>query len=274
MNYHKRLTLYLALLSIVILCMSIIRLSLWKEDEPRDLPDIVREGILRIAIDYNPQSYYIQGDSVVGFEYRLARMIGEESGLAVELYPEINLQKSLDGLNERQFDIVARPLPVTTQNKQSYNFTEPIRLNRQVLVQRKASYNGGKEPIRNQLDLAQKRLHIIPDESTQLRIKNLSHEIGDTIYTIEEELYGYEQLIILVAKGEVDFAVCNQDIARQMSQTYPEIDIETDISFTQFQSWAVRKESIVLLDSLNSWLGRIQQRPDFQKMLKADKISR
>ena len=41
MNYHKRLTLYLALLSIVILCMSIIRLSLWKEDEPRDLPDIV-----------------------------------------------------------------------------------------------------------------------------------------------------------------------------------------------------------------------------------------
>ena len=101
MNYHKRLTLYLALLSIVILCMSIIRLSLWKEDEPRDLPDIVREGILRIAIDYNPQSYYIQGDSVVGFEYRLARMIGEESGLAVELYPEINLQKSLDGLPQR-----------------------------------------------------------------------------------------------------------------------------------------------------------------------------
>lgn len=274
MNYHKRLTLYLVLLSVVILCMSIIRLSLWKKDEPRDLPDIVREGILRIAIDYNPQSYYIQGDSVVGFEYRLARMIGEESGLAVELYPEINLQKSLDGLNERQFDIVARPLPVTSQNKQSYNFTEPIRLNRQVLVQRKASYNGGKEPIRNQLDLAQKRLHIIPDESTQLRIKNLSHEIGDTIYTIEEELYGYEQLIILVAKGEIDFAVCNQDIARQMSQTYPEIDIETDISFTQFQSWAVRKESVVLLDSLNSWLERIQQRPDFQKMLKADKLSR
>ena len=202
-------------------------------------------------------------------------MIGEESGLAVELYPEINLAKEpgrpeRTAVRHRGHSEIARP----TQNKQSYNFTEPIRLNRQVLVQRKASYNGGKEPIRNQLDLAQKRLHIIPDESTQLRIKNLSHEIGDTIYTIEEELYGYEQLIILVAKGEIDFAVCNQDIARQMSQTYPEIDIETDISFTQFQSWAVRKESIVLLDSLNSWLERIQQRPDFQKMLKADKITR
>lgn len=274
MNYNKKLTLYLALLSIVIFCMYVIRISLLKRDAPRDLAEIEQEGTLRIAIDYNQHSYYIQGDSIVGFEYRLAQAIGKESGLKIELYPEINLQKSLDGLNSRQFDIIARPLPITTQNKQLYSFTDPISLNKQVLVQRKASYNNGKEPIRNQLDLAQKKLHIIPDASTKLRIENLSHEIGDTIYTVEENLYGYEQLIILVAKGEIDFAVCNEDIARNMNKSYPEIDIKTDISFTQFQSWAVRKESVTLLDSLNIWLQRIQNASDFKQILKSDRTSK
>ncbi len=274
MKYNQKLTLYLALLGIVILCMSIIRLYLQKESAPRDLPEIEQEGVLRIVMDYNPQSYYAQGDSMIGFEYRLAQLIGKESGLEVELYPEINLQKSLDGLNNRRFDIIARLLPVTTQNKQLYNFTEPILLNKQVLVQRKAQFNENKEPIRNQLELAQKQLHIIKDAPTALRIKNLSHEIGDTIYTVEEDLYGYEQLIILVAKGEIDFAVCNEDIARKMSEIYPEIDIDTDISFTQFQSWAVRKESAVLLDSLNVWLQRIRNSSDFERILKADGFSR
>lgn len=274
MKYNKKLTVYLALLGIVILSMSIIRLYLQKESAPRDLPEIEQEGVLRIVMDYNPQSYYAQGDSMIGFEYRLAQLIGKESGLEVELYPEINLQKSLDGLNNRRFDIIARLLPVTTQNKQLYNFTEPILLNKQVLVQRKAQFNENKDPIRNQLELAQKQLHIIKDAPTALRIKNLSHEIGDTIYTVEEDLYGYEQLIILVAKGEIDFAVCNEDIARKMSEIYPEIDIDTDISFTQFQSWAIRKESAVLLDSLNVWLQRICNSSEFERILKADGFSR
>jgi membrane-bound lytic murein transglycosylase F len=39
-----------------------------------------------------------------------------------------------------------------------------------------------------------------------------------------------------------------------------EIDVETDISFTQLESWAVRKESPILLDSLDSWLSRYRRR--------------
>ena len=41
-------------------------------------------------------------------------------------------------------------------------------------------------------------------------------------------------------------------------------DIETDISFTQLQSWAVRKTSPILLDSLNSWFRRIREEGTFE----------
>ena len=91
-----------------------------------------------------------------------------------------------------------------------------------------------------------------------LRIRNLGNEIGDTIYIKEVEKYGSEQLIALVAHGDIDYAVCDQQIARMTQKNLPEVDILTDVSFTQLQSWAVRKDSPVLLDSLNSWLQQIK----------------
>ena len=66
------------------------------------------------------------------------------------------------------------------------------------------------------------------------------------------------QLMIMVAKGDIDYAVCDQQIARMTQKKLPEVDILTDVSFTQLQSWAVRKDSPVLLDSLNSWLQQIK----------------
>ena len=107
-------------------------------------------------------------------------------------------------------------------------------------------------------DLAQKTLYIPEDSPALLRLQNLGHEIGDTIYVVEDELYSTEQLMIMVAKGDIDYAVCDQQIARMTQKNLPEVDILTDVSFTQLQSWAVRKDSPVLLDSLNSWLQQIK----------------
>jgi ABC-type amino acid transport substrate-binding protein len=115
-------------------------------------------------------------------------------------------------------------------------------------------------------DLAGKTLYIVSDAPTRLRIHNLSREIGDTIYIQEEKTYGAEQLIMMVATGEIDLAVCDKAIAQQMSKDYPQIDCNTDISFTQFQSWALRKDDSILLDSLNKWISEIQKEDKYKKL--------
>lgn len=99
-----------------------------------------------------------------------------------------------------------------------------------------------------------------------LRIHNLGNEIGDTIYIKEIDKYGSEQLIALVAHGDIDYAVCDESIARIVSDSFPQIDINTDISFTQFYSWGVSKQSPVLLDSLNSWLQSFCNSKEFQSI--------
>lgn len=263
MKVKRHLYIYIGLLVVVVGIMAWLRPK--SEYHPRSFEEIKADGVLRIVTDYTPLSYYLQGDSLTGFDYELARMVGQRSGLAIEITPEVNLSKSIEGLERGQYDIIARQLPVTSEIKEELAFTVPIQLNKQVLVQRKDNPSH-KKLIRNQLDLARETLYIVSDAPTRLRINNLAREIGDTIYIQEEETYGAEQLIMMVATGEIDFAVCDKAIAQQMSKDYPQLDCNTDISFTQFQSWALRKNDSILLDSLNKWITDIQQEDRYKKL--------
>ena len=260
MRSKKLLILYAFLLIVAVVTM----VRLWRLNQrpqeigPRDYPEIKEEGILRMITEYNQSGYFVSGDTVQGFQYELSQAIAKLSGLEVQTHLEMSLAKSFEELSDNKCDVIARNIPITSEMRENYLFTEPIVLNKQVLVQRTAEANNGQAPIRNQLDLAQKTLYIPKDSPALLRLQNLGHEIGDTIYVVEDELYSTEQLMIMVAKSDIDYAVCDQQIARMTQKNLPEVDILTDVSFTQLQSWAVRKDSPVLLDSLNSWLQQIK----------------
>lgn len=266
MRSKKLLTLYCVLLAIALMTMSM----LWMLRKPavRDYPQIAGEGILRLVTDYNPSGYYITGDTIAGFQYELSQAIAEISGLDVQINLEMSLPKSFEALIGQTCDVIARNIPVTSQAKEKYLFTEPVILNKQVLVQRTAKSNEGTQPIRNQLDLADKTLYIPKDSPALLRLQNLAKEIGDTIHVKEDSLYAAEQLIIMVAKGDIDYAVCDQLVASGLQKQYPEIDILTDISFTQLESWAMRKDAPILLDSLNSWFRQIRENGLFDQIYK------
>lgn len=262
MKKHKKLLiLYILLLAIVLVWMA----SLWHQKSPqslsnRDYAEIHKEGVLRVITEYSPTGYFIEGDTIRGFQYELCQAIAEISGLEVQLLLEMNLEKSFIALESQEVDVIARNIPITAENKTDFLFTEPILLNKQVLVQRTEKANEGIKPIRNQLLLGGMTLYVPKDSPALLRIRNLEHEIGDTIYVIENDLYSDEQLIAMVANRDIDFAVCDQQNAEQMHKQYPEIDIQTDISFTQLQSWATRRNSPALRDSLNVWLKELKER--------------
>ena len=271
MKSRKLIGVYAGLLIIAVATMIMLwRLKTMPKAEilPRDYPEIKQEGILRMVTEYNQSGYYVAGDTIEGFQYELSQEIAKLSGLEVQTHLEMSLAESFQELEENKCDIIARNIPITSDIKEEYLFTEPIVLNKQVLVQRTEEANKGIKPLRNQLDLAGKTLSIPKDSPARLRLQNLGHEIGDTIYVVEDELYSGEQLAIMVAKGDIDYAVCDQQIATLSQKQLPEIDIKTDISFTQLQSWAVRKDSPILLDSLNSWLDQIRKNGTFDKIYK------
>ena len=235
---------------------------------PRDYAAIAKEGILRIATEYNSISFYVDGDTVSGFHYELIEAFARDKGLQAEIMPLMSFEERLKGLAEGRFDVIAFGILATSELKDSLLLTTPIVLNKQVLVQRKATEESDSLYIHSQLDLAQRTLHVVKGSPSILRIQNLGNEIGDTIYIKEIEKYGPEQLISLVAHGDIDYAVCDESIAQAAADSLPQIDINTAISFTQFYSWAVSKQSPVLLDSLNTWLDKFQKEAEYQKIYK------
>lgn len=257
MKTKKLLTIYFVLLLIVMAAMT----YLWANGDihigERDYPEIREEGVLRIVTEYNKAGYYVAGDTIEGFQYELCQAISDISGLEVQISLGTRLSESFRQLEDGKYDIIAQNIPITSDRKDDFLFTDPIVLNKQVLVQR--ADNDSIPLIRTQLDLGKKQVYIPEGSPALLRIHNLEDEIGDSIYIIEEETYSEEQLIVMVAKGDIDYAVCDQQLAKTYQKIYPQIDIDTDISFTQLQSWVVRKEAPILLDSLNSWLSQIKK---------------
>lgn len=267
MKSKKLLYLYAFLLCVVIMVMMVLRKN---EDRSqpvvRDYLQIVASGELNVATGYHPIGYYVSGDSVVGFQYELIRVLGEEWGLQVNIFLGNNLDENLKGLLSGKYDMVAQNIPVTIHLRDSFAFTEPLVLNKQVLVQRKAAFNNGMEPIRQHLELAKKTIYVPQNSPFILRLENLSQEIGDTIYIEQDDTYEAEQLVMMVASGEIDFTVCDEKLAERMAERMPEIDIDTDISFTQLEAWVVRKDSPILLDSLNAWLSRFRETEKFRQL--------
>lgn len=235
---------------------------------PRDYAAIAKEGILRVATEYNSISFYVDGDTISGFHYELIQAFARDKRLKAEITPVMSFEERLKGLSEGRYDVIAYGILATSKLKDSLLLTSPIVLNKQVLVQRKENGENDSLYIRNQLDLARRTLHVVKGSPSILRIQNLGNEIGDTIYIKEIEKYGPEQLISLVAHGDIDYAVCDESIARAVADSLSQIDINTAISFTQISSWAVSKQSPVLLDSLNTWLDKFQKKSEYQKIYK------
>jgi membrane-bound lytic murein transglycosylase F len=78
-------------------------------------------------------------------------------------------------------------------------------------------------------------------------------EIGDTIFISEVEQIE-EELFDAVAKGVIDYTVCDDLDATLNGRYYSNIDSKTPISFNQKAAWAVNLHAAALCDSLNFFL--------------------
>ena len=146
MKSRKLIGVYTGLLIIAVATMIMLwRLKTMPKAEvfPRDYPEIKEEGILRLVTEYNQSGYYVAGDTIEGFQYELSQAIAQLSGLEIQIFLEMSLAESFDMLEENNCDAVARNIPITSEIKEKYLFTEPIVLDKQVLIQRTEAANNG-----------------------------------------------------------------------------------------------------------------------------------
>ena len=226
--------------------------------QPRDYAEICQSKVLRAVTEYNAVSYHVAQDTFIGFDYEMLQAFAKQQGLRLEVTPEMGFEKRIADVISGRYDILATGTSINSLLKDTLSFTHPLMRSKLILAQRK-----GKETdstyISNQLQLAHKTVYIIKGSPAAQRIHHLIAEIADTIYTEQVEDYGTEQLLAMVAEGDIDYAVCDESIARKSMHLFPNLDIHTDIGFTQLYAWGVNKHATALLDTLNRWLDHFTQ---------------
>ena len=244
--------LYAVLLAVVVACM--VALSLC--DRPTLAAGSRPSGgdTLDIAIEYSPVTYYTYDDTLGGYNYDLLRLMSEKTGCPMKFHPVVTLEKALKGIENGLYDVVVAQFPMTAGDTARFAFTDPIYIDQQVLVQQR-----GRHAIHSQLELAGDTVWVVKGSPMVGRIASLSREIGDTIYTHVDDVYGPEQLMMMVSAGEIRYAVVNRSIARAMASRLPNLDRSVAISLSQFQSWMVDKERQSLCDSLNQWHNMVKR---------------
>lgn len=265
---HGNAGILIALLTVAIACMyALHRCSTSSPVQQPATAGTHHSGgdTLDIAIAYSPTFYYKRGDSLVGFHYELLHTIALRSKRPMKFHPIVTLASALQALNKGYYDLVAAEYPVTSENKARFLFTDPVMLDKQVLVQRVLP--SGQVAIKSQLDLAGDTVWVVSGSPMADRVAGLSREIGDTIVVASDRQYGPEQLFLKVASGEVKYAVVNESIARALARSYRgKVDVGTAISFTQFQCWVLRAGNRSLQAFFNSWLRRLKASGDYDRL--------
>ncbi len=267
----KRNIIYAAIAVVCIIALIAILRSFNADNtgkyHPRSYQDIINSGVIHTTTEYNSIGFHVENDTIAGFHYELIQKFAKSKGLKVEIIPSMNLHEQIEGLNTGKYDIIASSMLITTEQKDSVLlFTQPILHNRQILVQRKPSENADSTYIKDILELGKKTVYIPQGSPAYYRIQNLATEIADTIYIKEIPKYSTEQLMSLVAHSDIDYAICEESIAKGIISQYPQLDINTAISFNQFYGWGVNKESTELRDSINKWLEKYMQTKDFSQL--------
>lgn len=230
-----------------------------------DFSEIKSRGTLNAGVSTNSTDYFVYRGKPMGFQLELLQSFTHQYGLELNIIVENDLIKSTEYLKNREIDILAQSLTVTPERDKLYEFTRPIAHTRQVLIQKRNPADS-IEFISNQLDLAGKTVHIQKGGAAYDRLANLSEEIADTIYIKEVDSLEMEEIIRLVANGDIAYAVCDENVALINKKFYNNIDISTPVSFPQKLAWAVREESTDLKDSIDLWLKQFKKTASYKHL--------
>lgn len=236
-----------------------------------DLDSIVNSGVLRVITTYSPTGYFLYKGETMGFEYEMFKRLADHLQISLEIVLAKNVDSVIPMLNRGDGDIIALGYTITSDRKEDVSFTDPYMITHQSLIQkkpdnwRKMTRDDIKDAMATDIiDLINDTVSVRQNSSYYLRLKELSNELGDSIFI--DVLSGEtsdEQIIKMVSEGDIKYSIIDNHKASIHKSYFPNIDIETPVSLSQRIAWAVRKTSPDLLAIINEGLTVIKRKPDY-----------
>jgi membrane-bound lytic murein transglycosylase F len=230
------------------------------------IEEINKSGSIIVCGEADDFSFYTEKGNIKGFHYSLAKSFADYLGVKLTYIRENNFSERLKMLVSGKCDIITGAIPVTSSLKSKMDFSFPIYKSRLILVQKKVNIKNNI--ALDHLKLFNNPLNVLESSPFITRLHNLSSETGDSINIRELSLTGNEQLINFVSKGLIEYAACDEKIAKRYLDKFKNIDIYTALGFNQFIAWGVKKDNYELLVSINKFIEEYKKSSGFTELSK------
>ena len=255
----------LFLLILGVFCLSCGKMS--KREYVYDFPQILQNDTLRVLTLNTSTSYFIYRDQQMGYHYDLISDFCRYHGIIPLIIVADNPDDMVNMLHNGEGDVIAYNLPITNKMRNSFLYAGFNQITHQVLVQRVQQVDSMLTDV---VELIGREVTVIDHSKHLDRIENLNSELGGGIIIdiADSNSLVTEDLIRMVSRGEIEYTISDDDLAK-LNQTYfRNLDVHLPISFDQRSSWMVKKSSTILADSLNSWFERTKSEPSYLRIEK------
>ena len=224
------------------------------------LPDTLIVGTL-----YSPTSYFYYKEDTMGYEYERICNFARDKKLATRFVIAHNMEAAIAMLDSGTIDVIAYEIPVTAEYRNRVLSCGIENITHQILVQPRSD-----TMVTDVTQLIGRDVYVERNSKYEARLRNLDDELGGgiRIHTVEEDTLIADDLVEMVANGELPLTIVDSDIARLNRTYYNNIDISLEVSFPQRSAWAVKKGNQWLADTITAWARGEQAKPAYKLILK------
>lgn len=213
-----------------------------------ELPDT-----LKVVTLYGPTSLFDYRGELMGIDYENAKRFADDQNMEISVKTADNIRDLIDILEKGEAHLAAYPIPIIAEYNDKVIHCGHKEVSRQVIVQR-----SGDNTIKDVTGLIGKEIFVENESKYHFRLNNLNEELGGGIIIrpVVNDTIDSEDLMRMVAKGEIDYTVVDSNIASLYQPAFPNLDTSLAISADQAASWAVAPGLDALAESINGWENR------------------
>ncbi|ABV88710.1 basic amino acid ABC transporter substrate-binding protein [Shewanella pealeana] len=193
------------------------------------------------------------GDEIMGFDIDLAKQIAKDAGKTLKV-ENMNFDSLIVALNAGKVDFIASGMTITPERQASVDFSEPYyEATQMVLV------NKDNNSINSLDDLKGKHIAVQLGSTGDIMAKSYSQQV--TAFNS-----GFEAVMEL-KNAKVDLVLFDSEPAISFLEKNPQLKmVELDFS-PEFYGFAVAKDKVELLNSINSSLSIMKQNGGYDALV-------
>ena len=229
----------------------------------QSLPDsqlerVLKDGVLRVGVQYGITTYYNGAVTPQGFEYEMAQRFAEYLGVELEIYPYYQADELYSNIQQGNIDLIASNIFVTQNNKKLLSFSPAYQK-----LSHKLVYLQGQPRPREFSQLIGDIVIASDSGDTHLigKLRAISelpeNAHWDIALTDEKD---EQELIEAIIQGKIMYTIIDSNLLSLARRQYPELSIAFTVNDELPVAWAIlNNQDHSLQSSLIEFFGKIKQ---------------